>query len=159
MRRPTPAACQTAWAKGQTKNRCWQSSSALAYSGHSSGASGTIRCNRDLVIKHRHNRSLANTLIFRGIRRFHTKRHLYRMNGSSESCWFWNSLYATRVVKLWPLHTHASCAASDRRRSARSACRLISSATPWLGNASGRGGTQASFQVCRTNTPGSVDSA
>ena len=128
-RQPTPVSCHTVWAKGQTKNKGWQSSTALAHNGHSTGASDTIRCSRDLVISHRRSKSQANTLIFRGRRRFHTKRHLCKMSRSSEFSWSRSSLYAARVVKLGPLHTHASCAASDRRWSAKSSCRLISLAT------------------------------
>ena len=71
-RRPTPVSCHTVWANGQTKNKCWQSSTALAHSGHSTGAFGTKRCSRDLIISRRCSRSQANTLIFRGRRRFHT---------------------------------------------------------------------------------------
>ena len=52
-RRPAPISCHTVWAKGQTKNKCWQSSTALAHSGHSIGVSGTKRCSRDLVISRR----------------------------------------------------------------------------------------------------------
>ena len=33
-RRPTPASCHTAWARGQVKNRCEQFSTALAHSRH-----------------------------------------------------------------------------------------------------------------------------
>ena len=77
---------------------------------HSAGAFGTIRCSRDLVIRRRRSRSQANILIFRGRRRFHTKRHLCKMSRSSEFFWSRSSLYATRVVKLGPLRTHASCA-------------------------------------------------
>ena len=134
-RRPTPISCHTIWAKGQMKNKCWQSSIALTHSGHSNGASGTIRYSRDLVISRRRSRSQANTLIFRGRRRFHTKRHLCRMSGSSEFSWSRSSLYAAQVLKLGPLHTHTSYAASDRRRSTKSSCRLISSATCWSDNA------------------------
>ena len=152
-RRPMLVSCHTVWAKGQMKSKCWQSSTALAHSGHSTGAFGTIRCSRDLVISRRRSRSQANTMIFRGRRRFHTKRHLCRMSGSSEFSWSRSSLYAARVVKLRPLHTHASCAAFDRRWSAKSSCRLISSATRWLDNAWGRGGTHPSFQACRITTP------
>ena len=83
-RRPTKVACHTVWAKGQTKNKCWQSSTALMHNGHSTRASGTIHCSRDLVISRRRSRSQANSLIFRGRRRFHTKQHLCRMSGSSE---------------------------------------------------------------------------
>ena len=136
-RRPTPVSCHTIWAKGQLKNKCWQSSTALAHSGHSTGASGTILCTRDLVISCRRSRSQANTLIFRGRRRFHTKQYLYKMSESSEFSWSRSSLYAARVVKLGPLHTHASCAISDRRRSTKSSFRLISSATRWSDNAWG----------------------
>ena len=83
----TPAACHTSWAIGQVKNRCEQSSTALAHSGHSTGESGTMRCCRDLVIKRHRSRSQANTLIFRGRRRFHTKRHLCKRSESSDSPW------------------------------------------------------------------------
>ena len=153
MRRPTPVSCHTVWAKGQTKNKCWQSSIALAHSGHSIRASDTIHCSGDLVISRRHSRSQANTLIFKGRRRFHTKRHLCKMSGSSEFLWSRSTLYAARVVKLGPLHTHTSCAASDRRRSAKSSYRLISSATRWSDNAWGRGGIHALFQARCTTTP------
>ena len=119
-RRSTPVACHNVWAKGQMKNKCWQSSTALAHNRHSTGASDTIRCSRDHVISRRRSRSQANTLIFRGRLRFHTKRHLCRMSGSSEFSWSRSSLYAARVMKLGLLHTHASCAATDRRRSAKS---------------------------------------
>ena len=43
MRRSTPVACHTVWAKGQVKNKCWQSSTALTHNGHSTGASGILR--------------------------------------------------------------------------------------------------------------------
>ena len=71
--RPTSAACHTSWAKGQAKNRCGQSSTALAHSGHSTGESGNMRCGKDLVINRRRSRSQAKTLIFKERRRFHTK--------------------------------------------------------------------------------------
>ena len=106
---PTPVASHTVWAKGQTKNKCGQSSTALAHSGHSAGASGTMRCNLDLVIRRRGNKSQANTFIFRGRRRFHTTRHLCKMSGSSGFSWSRSRLYAARVVKLGPFHIHASC--------------------------------------------------
>ena len=156
---PTPIASHTVWAKRQAKNKCWQSSTDLAHNGHSARTSETMRYGMDLVIRRHLTRSQANTLIFKGRRRFHTKRNLCKMSRSSEFAWSRNSLYAARVVKLGPLHIHASCIASDRRRSVRSSCRLISSATCWSGNASGRGGTQASFQAHRTKTPWSVDIA
>ena len=152
-RRPTPVACHIVWAKGQTKNKCCQSSTALAHNGHSTRASSTIRYSRDLVICRRRSKSQENALIFKGRRRFHTKRHLCRMSRSSEYSWSRSSLYTARVVKILPLHTHASCAAFDKRQSAKSSCKLISSATNWSGNAWGRGGTQTSFQACRTTTP------
>ena len=93
-RRSTPVSYHTVWAKGQTKNKCWQSSTALTHNGHSTGAFGTIRCSWDLVISRRRSRSKANTLIFRGRHRYHTKRHLCRMCGSSEFSWSRSSLYA-----------------------------------------------------------------
>ena len=114
-RQPTLAACHTAWARGQAKNRCKQSSTALAHNEHSTGESGTMRCCKDLVIRRRHSRSQANTLIFRGRRRFHTKWHLCRRSGSFESSWSQSSLYVARVVKLRLLHTHVSWAAFDKR--------------------------------------------
>ena len=52
---------------GQSKNRCWQFSTAMAHSRHSAGASGTMRCSWDLVIRRCCSKSQANTLIFRGI--------------------------------------------------------------------------------------------
>ena len=151
-RRPAPVSCHTLWANGQTKNKCWQSFIALAHSGHSIGTSGTKCCSQDLVISRR-SKSQANTLIFRRRCRFHTRRHLGRMSGSSEFSWSRSSLYAARVVKLGPLHTHTSCTTSDKCRSATSFCILISSATRWSNNAWGRGGTHASFQARRTTTP------
>ena len=51
--------------KWQAKNRCGQSSTALAHSGHSTGESGTMRCHKDLVINRRRNRSQAKILIVR----------------------------------------------------------------------------------------------
>ena len=75
-RQSTPVSCHTVWAKGQTKNKCWQSSTTLTHIGHSTAAFGTIRCSQDLVISRRRSRSQANTLIFRGRCRFHTKHHL-----------------------------------------------------------------------------------
>ena len=36
-RRPTLAACHTAWARGHTKNKCEQSSTTPTHSGHSTG--------------------------------------------------------------------------------------------------------------------------
>ena len=90
--RPTPSACHTFWAKGQAKNRCGQSSTALAHNGHSMGESGTMRCRKDLVISRRHSRSQAKTLIFKGRRRFHTKRHLCKRSGSSDTPWSWSNL-------------------------------------------------------------------
>ena len=94
---PTPVTCHTVWAKGQTKNRCWQSSTALAHNGHSAGASGTMRCNLDLVIRRQHSKSQANTFIFRGRRRLYTTRHLCRMSGSSGFSWSRSRLYAARL--------------------------------------------------------------
>ena len=67
-RRLTPVACHTVWAKGQAKNKCWQSSTALEHNGHIVGASGTMSCSMDLVIWRRRSRSQANTLIFKGRR-------------------------------------------------------------------------------------------
>ena len=156
---PTPVASHTVWAKGQTKNKCGQSSTAPAHSGHSAGASGTMRCNLDLVIRRRRNKSQANTLIFRGRRRFHTTRHLCKMSGSSGFSWSRSRLYAARVVKLGPFHIHASCTAFDMQQSVRSSCNLFSSAARWSRNTTGRGGTQALFQDCCTKTPLSVDRA
>ena len=83
--RPTPAAYHTSWAKGQAKNRCEQSSTALALNGHSTGESGTMRCRKDLAINRCRSRSQAKTLIFKGRRRFHTKWHLCKRSGSSDS--------------------------------------------------------------------------
>ena len=83
-RRPIPASCHTAWATGQVKKRCEQSSTSLMHNEHSTWESGTMRCRRDLVIRRRCNKSQVNTLIFRGRRRFHTKRHLCRRIGSSD---------------------------------------------------------------------------
>ena len=82
---PTPTSCHTSWAKGQAKNRCRQSSTALAHNGHSTGESRTMCCHKDLVINRRHSRSQAKILIFKGRRRFHTKRHLCKRSGSSDS--------------------------------------------------------------------------
>ena len=132
-RRLTPAAYHCAWARGQTKNMCEQSSTALAHKDHSTREFGTMRCRKDLVIRRRRRRSQVNTLIFRGRRYFHTKRHLCKKSGSSRSSWSRRSLYAAQAVKLGPLHTHSSWAAFDRHRSARSSCRLSSSATRWSG--------------------------
>ena len=86
-RQPTPAACHTSWAKGHAKNMCGQSSTALVHSGHSTGESGTMRCRKDLVISRRRSRSQVKALIFKGRRRFHTKRHLYKRSGSFDSPW------------------------------------------------------------------------
>ena len=97
MRRLTPVACHTVWAKGQAKNKCWQSSTALAHNGHSIGASETMRCSIDLVIWRRRSRSQANNLIFRGRRRFHTKRHLCKKSGSSGLSWSRSRLYAAQL--------------------------------------------------------------
>ena len=83
-RRPSPVAYHTVWAKGQAKNKCWQSSTALAHNGHSAGAFKTMCCSMDLVIRRRRSRSQANTLIFRGRRCFHTKRHLCKMSEFSK---------------------------------------------------------------------------
>ena len=83
--RPTSAARHTSWAKEQAKNKCWQSSTALAHSGHSTGESGNMRCRKDLVINRRCSRSQAKILIFKGRRRFHTNRHLCKKIGSSDA--------------------------------------------------------------------------
>ena len=139
------------------KNRCEQSSTALAHSGHSTGEFRTMRCCMDIVIRHRHRKSRANILIFRGRRCFHTKRHLYRRTGSSDSPWFWSSLYAARTVKLGPLHSHVSWAPSDKRWSASSSCSLTSSSTRWLGNDTSNAGAHASCQARCTEIPRSVD--
>ena len=85
--RPTSAARHTSWAKEQAKNRCWQSSTALTHSGHSTGESGSMRCLKDLVINRCRSRSQAKILIFKGRRRFHTTRHLCRKSGSSDAPW------------------------------------------------------------------------
>ena len=159
IRRPTPAACHAAWAKGQAKNQCEQSSTTLAHTEHSTDESEAMRCRRDLVIRRRRRRSQVNTLIFTRSWRFHTKRHRCKRSGSFKSSWPRRSLYAAWAIKLGPLHTHASWVASNKRWSARSSCRLSSSATRWSGNASGKAGTQASCQACRTETLGFVDNA
>ena len=114
---------------------------------------------RDLVIRRRHRRSQANTLIFRGRGCFHTIRHRSKRRGSSKSSLSQRSRYSARAMKRGPFHTHASCAVSDGRRSARSSCRLSISATRWSGNAAGKAGTQALCQVHCTEPPGSVDNA
>ena len=158
-RRPTPTNCHTAWARGQAKNKCGQSSTALAHSGHFTGESGTMRFHKDLVIRHCRSRSQANNLTFRWRRRFHTKRHLCRRSRSSESSWSRSNIYADWAMKPGPLHTHVSWATSDKRKSARSSCRLNSSATHSSGNAWGRAETQASCQARHTETPRSVDNA
>ena len=98
-RRPTPAACHTSWVRGQAKNRYKQSSTASAHSGHSTGASRTMRCRTDLVIRRRHKKSQANTLIFRGRRHFHTKQHRCKRSRSFESSWSRRSWYAARAEK------------------------------------------------------------
>ena len=56
-RRPTPAACHAAWARGQAKNMYAQSSIPLAHDTHSTGESGAMRSSRDLVIRRRRIRS------------------------------------------------------------------------------------------------------
>ena len=154
-----PAAYHAAWATGQAKNMCEQSSTALAHNDHSTRESVTMRCRKDLVIRRRRRRSQENTLIFRGRRRFYTKQHLCKKSGSSRSLWSRRSLYAAQAVKLGPLHNHSSWAAFDRRRSARSSCILSSSATRWSGNALGKAETQASCLARRTETPKFVDNA
>ena len=85
--RPTSAAHHTSWANEQAKNRCWQSSTALAHSGHSTGESGNMRCRKDLVINRHRSRSQAKILIFKGRRRFHTNLHLCKRIGSSGAPW------------------------------------------------------------------------
>ena len=151
--------CHTSWAKGQAKNRCEQSFTALAHNGHSMGESGTIRCCRDLVIRRRRSRSQANSLIFRRRRRFHTKRHFCKRIGSPDSPWSRSSLYAAQTMKLGPLHTHASWATSDKHWSARSSCSLSSSATRWSGNVLGKAGTHASCEARCIEIPISVYNA
>ena len=86
-RRLTLAACHTAWARGQAKNKCEQSSTAPAHSGHSTGEFWTIRCRSALVIRRRSARSKAKTLIFKGRWCFHTKWHCCKMSGSSGTSW------------------------------------------------------------------------
>ena len=158
-RRSTPASCHTAWARGQVKDRCEQSSTALAHNEHSTGESGTMRCRRDLIIRRCRSKSQANTLIFRGRRRFHTKRHLCRRIWSFNSPWSRSNMYAARTVKLRPLHTHASWATSDKRWSARSSSSLSSSSTHWSDNTSGNAGAHALCHARCTEIPGSVDNA
>ena len=123
-RQPTPSACHTNLAKGQAKIWYEQSSTAPAHKGHSMRESGTMRCHKDLVIRHHLRKSQANTLIFRRRQHFHTNQHRYKKSRSFEFSWSKKSRYAARVVKRGPLHTHASWAASDGRRSARSSCKL-----------------------------------
>ena len=87
LRRPTLAACHTAWARGHAKNKCEQSSTVPSHSGHSTGEFGTIRCRSALVIKRCRARSQAKTLIFKGRRRFHTSLQRCKMSGpSGTSC-------------------------------------------------------------------------
>ena len=86
-RRLTLAAYHTAWARGQTKNKCEQSSTAPAHSGHSTGEFGAIRCRSALVIRRRHARSQSKTLIFKGRQRFHTKQQRCKMSGSPGTSW------------------------------------------------------------------------
>ena len=141
------------------KNRCEQSSTSLTHNKHSIGESRTMRYRRDLVIRRRRSKSQANTLILRGRRSFHTKRHLCRRIGSSDSPWSRRNLYVARTVKLGPLHTHSSLATSNKRWLARSSCSLSSSSTRWSGNASGNAGTHALCQARCTEILGSVDNA
>ena len=157
-RGPTPAACHTTWAKGQAKNRCEQSSTAPAHSGHSTGESGAMRYRRNLVIRRRLRRSQANTLIFTGRGRFHTNRHCCKRSRSFESFWSCNRRYAAWELKLGPLHTHASWATSGGLL-ASSSCRLRCSTSHWSNKAVGKSGTQASCQARRTKAPRPMDNA
>ena len=156
MRRLTPVASHIAWAKGQAKNRCEQSSTAPAHSRHSTWESRTMHSCRDLVIRRHRRRSHANTLIFRERQCVHTNWHCCKRSGSS---WSRGSRYAVRAVERGSLHTHASWPASFGLQLTRSSCKLRISATCWSGNAAGKAGTQASCQARRTNTPGSVNNA
>ena len=116
-RRSTLAPLQTAEAKGHVMNKCSQSSTALAQSAHSAGASG-IKCRRrDLVRSHLRSKSQAKTLIFIGRQLFHIRLHLLKNAESSGPIWSRRRLYTARTEKRGSHQIHAS-GISDGCRSA-----------------------------------------